>query len=171
MTKNRIPISADQSAEVMFASDRTCCICNERGKTVQIHHIDDDPSNNGRENLAVLCLECHNDTQIKGGFGRKLNSDLVIKYRDKWLLRVKRRRDEADKLAVSKASGVRTRVQKIETIPYSEERSDAILGYVNSLPALRKELRQKAQLEWGSGVTSRMVAASYEYEEVGDVHL
>ena len=37
------------------------------------------------------------------------------------------------------------------------------MEYVNSLPALRKEFRQKAQPEWDSGVTSKMVAASYEY--------
>ena len=122
MTKNRVPISADQAAEAMFASDRTCCVCNERGKTVQIHHVDDDPSNNGTENLAVLCLECHNDTQTKGGFGRRLNSDLVIKYRNEWLLRVSKRRDEADSLAVSKVSGVKSRIQQTETIPYSDER-------------------------------------------------
>lgn len=163
MSKDRVPISADQTAEVMFASDRTCCVCNERGKTVQIHHIDNDPSNNGAENLAVLCLECHNDTQIQGGFGRKLNSDLVIKYRNEWLLRVVKRRDEADSLAVSKVSGIKSRIQKTETIPYSEERSNMILEYVNDLPSLRKQLRQKARLEWDSGVTSRMVTASYEY--------
>ena len=163
MTKERVPISADDAADVMFASDRTCCVCNERGKTVQIHHIDDNPSNNGNENLAVLCLECHNDTQIKGGFGRKLNSELVIKYRNDWLLRVKNRRDSADNIAVSKMSGPDTGKPKVITIPYSEERSNTILDYVNSLPALRKELRKNAQLEWDSGVTSRMVNASYEY--------
>ena len=166
MTKNRVPISADQAAEAMFASDRTCCVCNERGKTVQIHHVDDDPSNNGTENLAVLCLECHNDTQTKGGFGRRLNSDLVIKYRNEWLLRVSKRRDEADSLAVSKVSGVKSRIQQTETIPYSDERSNILLEYVNSLPALRKLLRQKVKLEWDSGVTSRVVIASYEYVDV-----
>jgi hypothetical protein len=165
MAKNRIPISADDAAEVMFFSDRTCCVCNERGKTVQIHHIDDDPSNNDVANLAVLCLECHNDTQVQGGFGRKLNSDLVLKYRNEWFARVKRRREDADSLAVSRVSGIDLHVHKsqTQTIPYSEERSNKILEYVNSLPALRKEFRQKAQPEWDSGVTSKMVAASYEY--------
>jgi hypothetical protein len=153
----------DQAAEVMFASDRTCCVCNERGKTVQIHHIDDDPSNNGTENLAVLSLECHNDTQVKGGFGRKLHGDLVVKYRNKWLLRVSKRRDEADSLAVSKVSGVKSPIHKTEKILYSDERSNMILEYVNSLPSLRKQLRQKVKLDWDSGVTFRVVAASNDY--------
>jgi hypothetical protein len=149
----------------MFVSDRTCCVCNERGKTVQIHHVDDDPSNNVFSNLAVLCLECHNDSQIQGGFGRKLNSDLVLKYRNEWLARVKKRREDAYSLAVSRVSGIEphSRKPQTQTIPYSKERSNEILEYVNSLPALRKELRQKAQLEWDNGNTSRVVVASYEY--------
>lgn len=92
-----------------------------------------------------------------------MNSNLVVKYRNEWFLRVSKRRDEADSLAVSKVSGLKPRIQKSETIPYSEERSNKILVYLNSLPSLRKQLRQKAKGEWDSGVTSRMVTASYEY--------
>lgn len=59
---------------------------------MQIHHIDEDPSNNDIQNLAALCLEDHNDTLLKGGFGRKLSPELVIRYRDAWLADVARRR-------------------------------------------------------------------------------
>lgn len=69
---------------VLFESDRTCCVCRVKGKPVQIHHIDDNPSNNWRSNLAVLCFDCHRDTQITGGFDRKLDADQVILYRDDW---------------------------------------------------------------------------------------
>lgn len=164
--KNRIPIPTEMSTEVMFASDSACCKCRERGKTVQIHHIDDDPSNNSFKNLSVLCLECHNETQIHGGFGRKLNSDLVIKYRDEWIERVKTRRDEADRLAISRVAGISLNDDEFiftEKMPYSEERGDKILEYVNSLPDLRREIESKAQSDWDSGVTARMVDASYEY--------
>lgn len=78
MAKHRIPIPVDLATKVLFAADRTCCVCSERGKETQIHHIDENPSNNVFENLAVLCFECHNKTQIKGGFGRKLSSSLVL---------------------------------------------------------------------------------------------
>ncbi len=121
----------------MFLADRTCCVCNERGKAVQVHHIDEDPSNNDFENLAVVCLQCHDDTQIKGGFGRKLNAELVIKYRSEWLVRVRKRRDEADQNAISRVSGRKRITHPIGTIEYSEERNDAILEYVNSLPEYR----------------------------------
>jgi len=86
--RKRIPIPRAIEADVLFASDRTCCVCRVKGRQIQIHHIDDNPANNDPKNLAVLCLECHNDTQIRGGFGRKLNANQVIRYRDDWLIQV-----------------------------------------------------------------------------------
>src|SRR6266487_675808 len=52
MAKARIPIPSETAASVLFRSDRTCCICRERGKPNQIHHIDEDPANNDPANLA-----------------------------------------------------------------------------------------------------------------------
>jgi hypothetical protein len=96
MSKKRTPISVDVADEVMFRSDQTCCHCRERGKSVQIHHIDENRHNNTIDNLAVLCLDCHNNTQLRGGFGRHLSRGLVLKYRNDWLRRVNRRRNDAD---------------------------------------------------------------------------
>jgi isopentenyldiphosphate isomerase len=99
--KPRIRIPDDIVAELYYISDRTCCVCTEKGKPTQIHHIDENPSNNIIENLAILCLGCHNDTQVKGGFGRKLNSAQVIKHKTEWFARVKERRDQEDKIISS----------------------------------------------------------------------
>lgn len=87
MTRNkkRIPIPTDLAAQVLFLSDRTCCVCRTKGKPVQIHHIDEDPSNNLALNLSTLCFDCHRETQIRGGFDRKLDADQVILYRNDWL--------------------------------------------------------------------------------------
>ena len=90
--KIRIPIPPDLAAETLFRSDRTCCVCRIANKQVQIHHINDDPSDNRSANLAVLCLECHAQTQMSGGFGRKLNAEVVTLYRDHWLTSVEMRR-------------------------------------------------------------------------------
>lgn len=84
MTKKRVAVPPGDAARVLFASDRTCCICRKAGKRVQIHHIDDDPSNNEAANLAVLCFECHGETQVTGGFGRQLDAHQVRLYRDDW---------------------------------------------------------------------------------------
>lgn len=84
MAKKRVPIPRAVAARVLFSSDRTCCVCRIAGKRVQIHHIDDNPSNNEPSNLAVLCFECHGDTQTTGGFGRQLDAEQVRLYRDDW---------------------------------------------------------------------------------------
>jgi hypothetical protein len=52
---------------------------------VQIHHIDNDRGNHDSENLAVLCLDCHTETQKKGGFYRRLDAAQVRLYRKEWL--------------------------------------------------------------------------------------
>lgn len=83
--KKRIPIPTDLAAQVLFLSDRTCCVCRTKGKPVQIHHIDENPSNNLALNLSTLCFDCHRETQIRGGFDRKLDADQVILYRNDWL--------------------------------------------------------------------------------------
>lgn len=85
-------IPSDIAAKVLFLADRTCCVCHEEGKPVQIHHIDGNNANSTYQNLAVLCLDCHTATQIQGGFHRKLDAEQVLLYRDDWLSRVARER-------------------------------------------------------------------------------
>lgn len=82
MAKPRTRISTATAAAVLFAADRTCCVCRKPGKSVQIHHLDEDPTNHEPDNLAVLCRDCHEDTQVKGGFSRRLDADQVRLYRD-----------------------------------------------------------------------------------------
>lgn len=88
----RVPVPPDVAAKALFYSDRTCCVCRSRGKPVQLHHIDGDHSNSIYENLAVLCLDCHNETQLQGGFHRKLDAEQVRLYREDWLEVVSRER-------------------------------------------------------------------------------
>jgi hypothetical protein len=83
--KLRTSIPSDVAAQVLFEADRTCCVCRIRSKPVQIHHINNNPSNNFPQNLATLCFDCHRETQITGGFDRKLDSDQVVLYRDDWV--------------------------------------------------------------------------------------
>lgn len=84
MKKTRRPVPPPVAAEVLFAANRTCCVCRDATNAVQVHHIDEDPSNNDLSNLAVLCLPCHDKTQITGGFGRKLDAYQVRLYKHDW---------------------------------------------------------------------------------------
>jgi hypothetical protein len=79
MTK-RIKLPVKTEAEVLFASNRLCCVCQKRGN--HIHHIDFDPSNNNVSNLAFLCFDCHNDATITGGLSKKLTPETIKMYRE-----------------------------------------------------------------------------------------
>ena len=161
MPKHRVKIPDDLAASVKFASNSTCCICRERGKSFQIHHIDGDPSNNEFDNLAVLCLEDHNRTHSKGSFARQLDSYEIVKYRDDWNDRVRRRRNLADDMAVKKQVGTRSLSDRVE------QRSDRLLqppelkdppaDYINALPEFKSALLDQVQPKLDSGETTTMV--------------
>jgi hypothetical protein len=180
MSKTRIGIAEATAAEVLFASDRTCCVCRERGKPVQIHHIDDDPANNASPNLAVLCLYCHNNTQLKGGFDRKINAAQVVLFRDDWVGRVRFRRDVADQLAAGSQPASAPEIPPAPEAPRLtpqkrardesyrawERRVPLILGYVELLPSIRKDAYRRAQSLWDTGITSEMMQGNYDLVEV-----
>ena len=99
MPGRRTSIPPDVANAVPFAFDETCCRCRIKRLDVQIHHINGDPSNHSFENLAVLCLQCHTDTQVTGGFVRRLTPGLVALNRDAWITAV---RDRRNQLAISR---------------------------------------------------------------------
>ena len=80
----RKKISSALALKVEFASDRTCCYCRIPGKPIQIAHIDDNPSNNSFDNLAILCLDHHDEAHRKGGLGRNLTPEIVRLYNQTW---------------------------------------------------------------------------------------
>jgi hypothetical protein len=81
---DRVEIPQELAARVMFDSDRTCCVCRLPGKATQIHHIDEDASNNAYENLAVLCFDCHSGAHTKLAFARSLNALQLKLYNESW---------------------------------------------------------------------------------------
>lgn len=143
----RVPIPEQTAVQVLFEHDHTCCICNEPGKGVQIHHIDDDNTNPAYENLAVLCLQDHNDTQISGGFGRKLSAAEVTKYRDEWIRRVGERRAQADRFVVERMVGL---TQSQASSPPTSEAPppQKLLVYVNSLPNMFQTAVNEGEKMW-----------------------
>lgn len=164
MGKRRVLISSDRADEVLFACDYTCCKCRVPGLAVQIHHIDENPGNNREDNLAPLCLNCHDLTQITGGFGRKLNAVAVSHYKKDWVERVAFRRDKADEIAALHMAGL------YENVPTTEQEAEArdipsgqaLVDYINRLPDALAEGYALAEPRWGSGITSDMIGATYD---------
>lgn len=139
--KIRTAIPSEASADALFEANHTCCRCRTAGKSVQIHHIDDDPVNNDRLNMAVLCLQCHDETQTYGGFGRHLSAAEVRRYRDDWTARVKKRRDDADQLAAAgMASGTHapTVAGRSDDRPPTIPNRSGLQDYIRILPELRR---------------------------------
>src|SRR5256885_12038233 len=57
MAKTRIAIPRDMRDKVLKEFHHKCAICGEADP--QLHHIDENPSNNDQMNLIPLCPKCH----------------------------------------------------------------------------------------------------------------
>ena len=140
--------------------------------------MDENPANNSIDNLAVLCLECHDETMIKGGFGRKLDANQVIKYRSEWLDRVKDRKTKADEIAsIQTVTGsikeITEGTNDLENdyLNYKTHDDPKILKYyLDKILIIHQAQLTIAQTKWDTGRTSTMNQGSYDmvafYEEV-----
>lgn len=170
MAKQRTKIPEDTANHARWLSDNTCCICHERRKKIQLHHIDEDPQNHVIKNLAVLCLECHDETQKTGGVTRKLTRSYVVKCRDKWLKTVGFRRKEADKNDIKRRIGEKSsdgqprdkRQSRLDFIQESNYEFEEI--FIKSLPKFKTELLQQRNEKISGQVTTiDIVEAHREY--------
>src|SRR6185437_9974275 len=83
LMSDRPPIPTKLADQVMFACDRTCCVCKLK-KRMQIHHLDQDPTNNTFENLVALCLECHDQSHMGSSLTRGLTVGAIRLFNDAW---------------------------------------------------------------------------------------
>jgi hypothetical protein len=73
--------------EVLTSCRRRCCLCfGLKGvasiKRGQICHLDRDPSNNDKDNLAYLCLKHHDEYDSRTSQSKGLTIEEVRRYRD-----------------------------------------------------------------------------------------
>ena len=162
MANERTPIPPDSAAEVEFEHDRTCCVCRERGLPTQIHHIDDNPSNHATENLTVLCLTHHHETQVRGGFARHLRADVVRRYRGDWVAAVVRSRAATDALLAARASELPISQRSFVDPGWTLGEQHDLCAYLDTLPELLAATVRNVKGDWDSGVTQTMVEAGVE---------
>jgi len=77
----RIDVPQKIADELMYKSRHMCCICQEKHKHVELHHIDGNNSNNIESNLVVLCKDCHSKVTSSEGLGRRYSNNEVRKYK------------------------------------------------------------------------------------------
>jgi hypothetical protein len=165
--KVRVPVPEDVATALMFKSDRTCCVCRKRGEPIQIHHIDEDPSNNDTENLAVMCLHCHDETQIRGGFGRKLDAAQVKHFRDEWHSRIEARREAADRIALARETqNAQTAGPNPTRRGVLPDHAAKLANYIRTLPAIRRDTYSRARKLWDSGGRQNMKQGTFDVTDV-----
>jgi len=92
----------------------------------------------------VLCFDCHTDTQVRGGFHRKLDSDQVLLYRDDWAHIVARQRATADVRGVISGQNREAELKSLTTtLDILKERQQFFLLAINYDVLGNAELRDK----------------------------
>lgn len=68
----RKPIPGKIRVKIRKKNLEVCCVCKERGIGINFRHIDGNPANNTEENIALLCVQNHD--QLLYIFIRKLTA-------------------------------------------------------------------------------------------------
>jgi hypothetical protein len=84
MAKKRIKIPAELEKMTLYKSANTCNVCRDLNKGIQIHHIDQNPSNNILSNLIVLCQDCHDEAHTKHDLSKNLTDDKLSFFKKEW---------------------------------------------------------------------------------------
>lgn len=104
----RPPIPEKVLLSVLYKNKRTCCVCRITQKPIIVHHINEwaISKDHSEENLAALCLECHDLAHSKKQLSQNLTSIEIKNCKKKWehdvskidvitILRLKEERDVA----------------------------------------------------------------------------
>ncbi len=86
--KKRKSIPKDIESVLLAESNHTCNLCGDSDQ-VQIAHIDEDPSNNLRDNLIVLCLNCHSKIHQKGNMAKNYTPEELKLIRQRFQNEIK----------------------------------------------------------------------------------
>lgn len=96
--KIRKPFPKSLENILLYKSARTCCVCRNPGAPVEIHHIDQDPSNNVEINLVVICRNCHDEAHTTHTMSKNLTKDRLLDFKKRWEQEVEKRSNQAMKI-------------------------------------------------------------------------
>lgn len=169
--KKRVPLPQEIYADIVYRSDNTCCMCNTKGRSVQIHHINEDPSCNKIENLILLCLQCHDEVHTKRKLGRALTKKCLEKYRDEWYRRVEDIRNTVDQIIINSKLPIESYIKSsvnneniYDSPGFFEEAHPDLSVYILSINPGYEAAQNIAQQKYGTGITTNLVqGAQIEY--------
>jgi hypothetical protein len=193
--RTKIPLNIE--ADVLFKSDRECCVCDKPGD--HIHQIDGKPDNNKFDNLAYLCFHCHHEASVKGGLKKKLTPLVITQYRDLKIRKVETKRKNALKvfsdpitrlntdklLEASKTAAIILEIDKIKQRFYEakdDKRSEildelnlyvnhknyTIISYITSLLSLGVIYGRRAKTWQLQASIYSLAIVYFPHEEVGN---
>jgi hypothetical protein len=88
--RKKIPLNIED--QVIFKSDKTCCVCHDKNKKWIINHIDGNNENYIEDNLCILCLDCHAEFHSTSNISRKTTPGALKLFKKSWENIVKKRR-------------------------------------------------------------------------------
>ena len=154
--KKRVRVDNAIQDELAYRSKNICCACEKQNKPLQIHHINGDRTCNNIDNLALICLECHNQTLIRGGFAQQLTGSKVKKFRDELYKRVQKIRELVDKKTIDAMLGmenIESLLDKIAETGLFERDNHKLSCFILSIPLRYKLIQKQAQPFYDKGST------------------
>lgn len=99
----RPPIPVAILSRVLEESWRTYCVCHRPGRPFVVHHIEEwgKGGTHDEHNLAVLCLDDHDEAHLEGGLSVRLPARFIAEAKRKWIVRSRRLRDTYEKQLIS----------------------------------------------------------------------
>lgn len=80
----RKAITRNLASSLLMAARHRCCVCPQHRRISNIHHIDENNTNNAPDNLVGLCSECHADAHTTSTMRRNITADQLLAYKTAW---------------------------------------------------------------------------------------
>lgn len=82
----RPPIPESTLINLLWRNRRTCCVCRKQNKSIIVHHIEEwsVSRDHSIENLAVLCLDCHDLAHTKKQLSQNLTPKELRENKIRW---------------------------------------------------------------------------------------
>jgi hypothetical protein len=84
LSNKRIRIPQPLQSRIYYKSANSCAVCRRYDLPTQIHHIDQDPSNNVEGNLILLCTNCHDEAHTHHDLSQNLTQEKLRYCKSEW---------------------------------------------------------------------------------------